>query len=152
MLALPQVLKSKTMDFFTPDLPGYEEPGFPLLAQSSSVFDQPYDLQDIYSVFGSQVPGILLPVAESTFTQGYIPPSPNPYAVLEVQDATSNALEIAQLPMGPSAKTRKRKAPKLNAEAWEPHKPHIKWLHIDLGLPLKEVKERMEKEFGFRAE
>ena len=55
-------------------------------------------------------------------------------------------------PMGPPTKTRKRKAPTLRAEAWEPYKSRILDLHITQKLPLLEVKKRMESNFQFTAE
>lgn len=54
--------------------------------------------------------------------------------------------------MGPPIRPRKRKAPTLHANAWEPYKARIVELHITQGVPLKEVKEHVEKEFGFVAE
>ena len=49
-------------------------------------------------------------------------------------------------------KPRKRKAPTLRADAWESYKARIVELHIRQGLPLREVKEHIKKEFGFTAE
>lgn len=54
--------------------------------------------------------------------------------------------------MGPPAKQRKRKAPTLRADAWEPYKDHVIRLHINEGKSLPEVKEIMEREFHFKAE
>ena len=54
-------------------------------------------------------------------------------------------------PMGPP-KSRKRKAPTLHADAWEPYKARIVELHITQGLPLREVKKTIERDFGFTAE
>ncbi|KAF2807249.1 TPR-like protein [Mytilinidion resinicola] len=54
--------------------------------------------------------------------------------------------------MGPPTKPRKRKAPTLRADAWEPYKARIVELHIARKLPLPEVKKRIEEEFGFTAE
>jgi hypothetical protein len=55
--------------------------------------------------------------------------------------------------MGPPAQppTRKRKAPTLHADAWEPYKRRILELHITQGLPLLEVRQKMEDEYGFKA-
>ena len=47
---------------------------------------------------------------------------------------------------------RKRKAPTLRVDAWEPYKARIIELHIEQGLPLGKVKDTIEKEFGFTAE
>ncbi|KAH7124434.1 hypothetical protein EDB81DRAFT_664786 [Dactylonectria macrodidyma] len=59
---------------------------------------------------------------------------------------------IPAIPMGPPTKPRKRKAPTLRAEAWEPYKARILELHITQKLPLKEVKEKIEEEFDFTAQ
>ena len=54
--------------------------------------------------------------------------------------------------MGPPTKTRKRKAPTLHVEEWEPLKSQILDLHITQKLPLHEVKKRIEAKFQFTAE
>jgi hypothetical protein len=54
--------------------------------------------------------------------------------------------------MGPPTKSRKRKAPTLRADAWEPYKARVVELHIMQKLPLPEVKKTIEEEFGFTAE
>jgi hypothetical protein len=64
----------------------------------------------------------------------------------------SDIQDIAAPPIPPPTKTRKRKAPTLTAEAWNPYKDRIIELHIEQNLPLSKVKETMEKEFGFTAE
>jgi hypothetical protein len=61
-------------------------------------------------------------------------------------EGTSNAA------MGPPTKTRKKKAPTLRAEAWEPFKSRILDLHIKQNLPLPAVKKCIEDEFQFTAE
>jgi Clr5 domain len=55
-------------------------------------------------------------------------------------------------PVGPLRKTRKRKAPTLRADAWNPYKKRIIQLHIEQNLSLQEVRNAIEKEFGFAAE
>ncbi|KAJ9636760.1 hypothetical protein H2199_007754 [Coniosporium tulheliwenetii] len=54
--------------------------------------------------------------------------------------------------MGPPTNPRKRKAPTLRAEDWEPYKARIIELHIEQNRPLPEVKDTIEREFGFQAE
>lgn len=54
--------------------------------------------------------------------------------------------------MDTPTRPRKRKAPTLQAEAWEPYKARILELHITQKLPLKLVKEAIESEYGFTAE
>ncbi|KAH7357318.1 hypothetical protein BKA66DRAFT_552991 [Pyrenochaeta sp. MPI-SDFR-AT-0127] len=53
--------------------------------------------------------------------------------------------------MGPPSR-RKKKAPTLRASDWEPYKDRVLELHINQGLSLKEVKKKLEEEFGFTAE
>ena len=65
---------------------------------------------------------------------------------------SSNHHDVPAPSMGPSTKTRKRKAPTLRAVDWEPYKARIIELHITQKLSLKEVKDTMEREFGFVAE
>jgi hypothetical protein len=84
-------------------------------------------------------------------------PSNSPSRVLQMDihatAGTSFDVESTpNTPMGPPTKTRKRKAPTLRAEAWEPYKSRILDLHITQKLPLPEVKKRLESEFQFTAE
>ena len=53
--------------------------------------------------------------------------------------------------MGPPAQPRKRKAPTLHADAWEPYKHRILELHVAQGLSLLEVRQKIEDEYGFKA-
>lgn len=56
------------------------------------------------------------------------------------------------LPMGPPAQPRKRKAATLRADDWEPYKKRVLDLHIEQKRPLPEVRQIIEKEYGFKAE
>jgi hypothetical protein len=54
--------------------------------------------------------------------------------------------------MAPPTNPRKRKAPTLRIDDWDPVKARVIELHIDQKLPLYEVKNTIEKEFtGFTA-
>jgi hypothetical protein len=64
----------------------------------------------------------------------------------------SDIRDTAVSSMGPPTRMRKRKAPTLRVDAWEPYKARIIELHIEQGLPLGKVKDIIEKEFGFTAE
>jgi Clr5 domain len=64
----------------------------------------------------------------------------------------SNIQDRSVQAMGPPTNTRRKKAPTLRREAWAPYKDRIVELHITQGLPLREVKIIIEKEFGFTAE
>ncbi|KAF2189774.1 hypothetical protein K469DRAFT_683167 [Zopfia rhizophila CBS 207.26] len=67
-------------------------------------------------------------------------------------ESFSSTQVISTIPMGPPTKPRKRKAPTLRADAWKPYKARIIELHITQGLPLREVKKKIEEEFRFTAE
>jgi hypothetical protein len=54
-------------------------------------------------------------------------------------------------PMGPPAQPRKRKAPTLHANSWEPYKHRTLELHITQGLPLPQVRQKMADEYSFKA-
>jgi hypothetical protein len=54
--------------------------------------------------------------------------------------------------MGPPDRPRKRKAATLRADDWEPYKKRILDLHIERKKPLPEVRQTIEKEYGFKAE
>jgi hypothetical protein len=54
-------------------------------------------------------------------------------------------------PMGPPDRPRKRKAATLCADYWEPYKKRILDLHIEQKKPLPEVRQTIEKEYGFKA-
>jgi hypothetical protein len=64
----------------------------------------------------------------------------------------SNCPSLAKTSSGPPSGTRKRKAPTLRVEDWEPYKARIIELHIEQDLPLRKVKDAIQKEFGFEAE
>jgi hypothetical protein len=66
--------------------------------------------------------------------------------------AASAALAEPASPMGPPARPRKRKAPTLRADDWEPYKKRILDLHAIQGLPLPKVRQMIEEEYGFKAE
>lgn len=54
--------------------------------------------------------------------------------------------------VAPVRGARKRKAPTLRADDWEPYKSRIVQLHITQGLSLNKVKGMITEEFGFAAE
>ncbi|WXC58018.1 hypothetical protein SNK03_003916 [Fusarium graminearum] len=60
--------------------------------------------------------------------------------------------ELTATPMGPPPKRRKKKAPTLRANDWEPYKTRILELHDEQKVPLPKVKTMIEEEFGFTAE
>jgi hypothetical protein len=62
---------------------------------------------------------------------------------IQLRTTTSKALPT---------KKRKRKAPTLRTDDFEPYKARIIELHIDQNIPLPKVKDVIESEYGFRAE
>lgn len=66
--------------------------------------------------------------------------------------SSSDARDTTASSMGPPTGTRKRKAPTLRADDWEPYKARIRELHIEQNLPLPEVKDIIKNEFGLIAE
>jgi hypothetical protein len=81
------------------------------------------------------------------------PDLPPAFQITEHQDLSlPSDTHISDNTMGPPSRPRKKKAPTLNANAWEPYKARIIELHVEQGRPLKEVKETIEHEFGFKAE
>lgn len=87
------------------------------------------------------------------FTNGGILQSLNAYSVapqnnLNESHSFNNAGVRSVTPIAaPPARTRRRKAPTLRAEDWEPVKSRIIELHITQNLPLPDVKEIIETEF-----
>ena len=55
-------------------------------------------------------------------------------------------------PTDPLYRPRKRKAVTLRTDVWEPYKERILDLHIEQKRPLPEVRQTLEKEYGFKAE
>lgn len=66
----------------------------------------------------------------------------------------SQFIFVAPVPsfMGPPTQTRKRKAPALGADDWEQFQDRIRKLYVDKNMPIAEVKQTMEAEYGFKAE
>jgi hypothetical protein len=70
---------------------------------------------------------------------------------LQIADGTNS---VPVQPMAPPPKPRKRKAPTLRRDKWEPVKARAIELHISQKLPLPEVQKTVEEEFkssGFTA-
>jgi hypothetical protein len=82
-------------------------------------------------------------------------PNANDIVVQSQQLAISNGTSnIDVQPITPRPNSRKRKAPTLRADDWEPVKARVIELYIDRERPLPEVKEVVEQEFnsiGFTA-
>jgi len=119
------------------------EPSDPIIPQS-------IELQ--HSFFASAFPSSL--IGQSLKSQDISSLIPYHDALLQSQSVSQdlNARIAPLADLGRPANTRKRKAPTLRAEDWEPHKARIIELHIHNAKPLPEVKDIMEKETGFKAE
>ncbi|OCK86083.1 TPR-like protein [Lepidopterella palustris CBS 459.81] len=108
----------------------------------------------------SQVPefhGINQVYEQPAFTPGHthsFNPSPTPWTIKphNVQSLSDTQDIPPAESMGPPTNKRKRKAPTLRANAWDPYKDRIIELHITQNLPLQKVKDIIQKEFGFTAE
>jgi hypothetical protein len=123
----------------------------------------PYVAQQAYEPYGSHLTleGLGLETlpkdGTAMTTQSYasrtFDPTP-PLHISEPQNAESYSDNqiMPAIPMMPPTMTRKRRAPTLRAGDWEPYKARIVELHITQRLPLREVKEKVEREFGFTAE
>jgi hypothetical protein len=125
------------------------EVDFGYSSQTPSDIPRAYEPDGIQFAFGSalqaQHPG-------SGYTGSSMPsPAVRNNAVHNV--ALSNSAQNSSAPsMGPPSRPRKRKAPTLRADDWEPYKARVVELYVNQGLALKKVKEKIEEEFGFTAE
>ena len=79
-------------------------------------------------------------------------------AIAQVQQLplpmSDGAGDVDMQPIAPQPNPRKRKAPTLRNDDWEPVKTRVIELHITKKLPLPEVKETVEREYkaiGFTA-
>ena len=141
------------MDYVYPDMSAFVAPG------SSATPDQALELYGNTHDLNRHALGSLGPLGYLAPTDHYISDSidilPVPYTCPPSNASLSSDHHDVLAPsMGPPTKTRKRKAPTLRAVEWEPYKARIIELHITQNPPLslKEVKDTMEKEFGFVAE
>lgn len=93
------------------------------------------------------------------FTQGQTSLSADPTSNTTVVQShqlpvSDGANDVHVQPMAPPPKPRKRKAPTLRRDEWEPVKARVIELHITQSLPLPKVKKIVEEEFkssGFTA-
>ncbi|EMT63098.1 Kinesin light chain 2 [Fusarium odoratissimum] len=139
-------------------------------------FTTPNDFFSEFDNFGQQFPGTHLPpgfdipapheqalggqfIADQNHS--YAPPDPAFDSFIQgFQDASStdnmDGLGPAQITptptTGPPRRSRKKKAPTLRDEDWEPFKDRILELYETQKLPLEKVKNMIEEEFGFTAQ
>ncbi|CEI67481.1 hypothetical protein FVEN_g5585 [Fusarium venenatum] len=78
-------------------------------------------------------------------------PSQRPLISAPQDIASLRDAELTETHMGPQPKRRKKKAPTLRANDWEPYKALILELHDGQKLPLPKVITMIEKECGFTA-
>ncbi|KAF1970545.1 hypothetical protein BU23DRAFT_600895 [Bimuria novae-zelandiae CBS 107.79] len=140
------------------DLP---QPGFPHAAGHLPAAQQAYGAYSVDRTFGFALQA-QFPSEHSAITQ---PHPPHPFSLCPVlpNDKQHDAEPVGNSqsvfaapaapisPMGPPAQLRKRKAPTLHTDAWEPYKHRILELHLTQGLPLLEVGQKIEDEYGFKA-
>ena len=141
------------MDYVYHNMSAFVSPGFP------AVSNQAQELYGKTPDFEGHALDSLVPLGYVAPTDHYISNSmdtvPVPYARPPSNASpSSDHHDIDGPSMGPPTKTRKKKAPTLRPADWEPYKARIIELHItqDPPLSLKEVKDTMEREFGFVAE
>jgi hypothetical protein len=138
------------MSYSTTNPPFFEE------SSLSNPIPSPYVAHQLYDPYGIHLaldPALQTQPQDGQFMFGSFDPSPA-FGVHKHHDAeTGNYTQTTPaIPMGPPIRSRKSKAPTLRANAWEPYKAQIVELHITQGLPLKEVREHIQREFGFTAE
>ena len=147
------------MEFPSADLPLFDlwEPAPSYPTPSHNVPDQALGLYGNNPTLKYPALDTVPTIGRHISTHGYEPhssdPSPAPYNYQPLNfQPPSDTQDIAAPSMGPPTRTRKRKAPTLCADVWEPYKARIIELHIEQGLPLGKVKDTIEKEFAFTAE
>ncbi|KAK2934841.1 hypothetical protein FoTM2_006088 [Fusarium oxysporum f. sp. vasinfectum] len=138
-------------------------------------FTTPNDFSE-FDNFGQQFPGTHLPLGfdfpaphEQALggqfiadqNHSYAPPGPAFDSFIQGHQNASaidnmdglGAAQITPTPtMDPPRKSRKKKAPTLRDEDWEPFKDRILELYETQKLPLEKVKTMIEEEFGFTAQ
>ncbi|KAM5511980.1 hypothetical protein FOXYSP1_06780 [Fusarium oxysporum f. sp. phaseoli] len=137
-------------------------------------FTTPNDFSE-FDNFGQQFPGTHLPLGfdfpapqEQALggqfiadqNHSYAPPGPAFDSFIQGHQNASainmdglGAAQITPTPTtGPPRKNRKKKAPTLRDEDWEPFKDRILELYETHKLPLEKVKTMIEEEFGFTAQ
>ena len=144
------------MNLSTTNPPALTQVAFPYAAESPIVAQQAYEPDDVHFALGL---GFQTQSQGGHFTSGpsQMPHSFDPSIAFRSHqnhsiESPSNVQTTPVDSMGPPTRPRKRKAPTLRADAWEPYKARIVELYISLGLSLPEVKKKIEDEFGFTAE
>ncbi|WKT45107.1 Tetratricopeptide repeat [Fusarium oxysporum f. sp. vasinfectum] len=139
-------------------------------------FTAPNDFSSEFDNFGQQFPGTHLPLSfdfpaphEQALggqfiadqNHSYAPPGPAFDSFIQGHQNASaidnmdglGAAQITPTPTtDPPRKSRKKKAPTLRDEDWEPFKGRILELYETHKLPLEKVKTMIEEEFGFTAQ
>lgn len=132
--------------------------GFPHAADYLPTAQQSYGAYGVDGTFGfalqaqfpSEHSAIIQPLPPHWFSLSPALPNDKQHDAEPVSSFQS-VFTAPALPMGPPARPRKPKAPTLRADAWEPYKHRILELHVTQGLPLLEVRQKIEDECGFKA-
>jgi hypothetical protein len=140
-----------------PSFFGYRAPDLSYPMQNQGLPIQTIVSYNINSIPEEPASETLPPAAQPASTHSHISQSFDPYLTpYTLQPHNSQSFSDIQdtpvPPMSPPTNTRKKKAPTLHSEAWLPYKDRIIELHITRDPPLREVKNTIEKEFGFMAE
>jgi hypothetical protein len=131
------------------DLPNFKAwDSFPSFSMPS------WNVPDEAFAFYTRLPPEIAPsITQVVPTHGRSQPlDPSPEACGGQRQPLSDTQDTHKPSMCPPTGTRKRKASTLHAHDWEPYKARIIELHINQKLPLRQVKDKLEKEFGFTAE
>jgi hypothetical protein len=131
-----------------PPFPVHHTPDLSYITQNQGPSSQAIEPYSMYSILEEPISETLNSHILHSFDSF---PAPHTTQSHDVQPLSNNQDRSVQA-MGPPTNTRRKKAPTLRCEAWAPYKDRIVELHITLGLPLREVKIMIEKEFGFTAE
>lgn len=142
------------MDFPSPSLPDLaladlSSLGFPDTTEHPPIAQQLYRDTALYSPPNTQFESqYFTPIQSRNLYPSALPVTPPGHG----QQDAGNAQSMPTTPMAPPARPRKRKAPTLSADAWEPYKNRILELHITEKLPLPVVRKKIMEEFNFTAE
>jgi hypothetical protein len=144
------------------DYMGFSPPAFDtylpyLPTQTSALPQQAYgndgDQPMLAAPTSEPIPvAVQLESVQSYIPFSFNPPQAPPHNRPQNVQSFKHPASTLQAPIGSPTKSRKRKAPTLRADDWEPYKDRIIELHHEGGLPLREVKDTIEREFGFIAE
>lgn len=107
----------------------------------------------LFSPFQRQVPNAPVSLHPHSISMNTTSPDQGrSYSLKRLRESTENLPLYPQSGDGqPPAKKRAPKAPKMDANKWAPAETRIRQLFVDDGLPYNELRNIINKEFGFSA-